>query len=261
MDIERGKLTDIPEMNDRDRPALSRGLCETMLVVDGLPIELDAHLRRLGSSVSTLFDVTLDRGVRADLLERVAGFTLGRVRLTARPAAHSIATTVEVEEIDPAILCPPWDRGADLCCVTVANGLGRHKWADRRFLAKAEARLGSTLLLLDAEGGVLEASRANVFAIHDDAVCTPPADGRILAGVTRRRAIEALGDAGLAVSERRLELGELLEADEAFLTGSVRGVEPIRSIDGRQLPRKATVASCLAADLRRRWRFAPAGVL
>jgi para-aminobenzoate synthetase/4-amino-4-deoxychorismate lyase len=261
MGLARRKLTDIPQMDDRDRPAAPVGLCETMLVVDERPIELEAHIRRLDSSLSELFGLGLDERAGTRLLERVEGVALGRVRLTARPATDGVATAVEAEAIDPAIFCPPWERGAELRCVVVENGLGRHKWADRRFLANAEAALGSIPLLLDAEGAVLEASRANVFAIRDRTAYTPAADGRILPGLTRRRAIEILGEAGLEVRQRRLGLEELLEADEAFLTGSVRGVEPIRSVGGRQLPEEGPVALLLGGDLRQRWRLAGADVV
>ena len=74
----------------------------------------------------------------------------------------------------------------------LAGGLGEHKWVDRSLLDEAQAALpaGALPLIVDADGAVLEASRANLFAVRDGALFTPPLDGRILPGVTRARVIE-----------------------------------------------------------------------
>ena len=53
--------------------------------------------------------------------------------------------------------------------------------ADRRLLAGADAALAPRLpLLLDGDGAMLEASRGNLFVVHDGELVTPPTDGRIL---------------------------------------------------------------------------------
>ncbi len=45
-------------------------------------------------------------------------------------------------------------------------------------------------LLVDADGTVLEAAWGNVWVLEGDALLTPPADGRILPGVTRSLLLE-----------------------------------------------------------------------
>ena len=66
------------------------------------------------------------------------------------------------------------------------GGLGRHKWRDRRLLqALAAHSPGTVPLLLDTDGQVLEAAHANVWLVVGQALITPPADGRILPGVSR----------------------------------------------------------------------------
>ena len=76
---------------------------------------------------------------------------------------------------------------------------------------------------------VLEASRANVFIVEGDRLVTPPADGRILPGVTRARLLALLD-----VREEIVSLDRLADADEAFLSGSVRGVEAVSVCGGRR---------------------------
>jgi para-aminobenzoate synthetase/4-amino-4-deoxychorismate lyase len=109
----------------------------------------------------------------------------------------------------------------------VAGGLGDHKWSDRRLLdALVDAAEGEPLLC-DLDGLVLEAARANVFAVEPGpSLVTPRADGRILPGVSRARVIELAHELGLEVREEALPLVALARADELFVTGSVGGVEP-----------------------------------
>ncbi len=131
---------------------------------------------------------------------------------------------------------------------------GRHKWADRSGLERLEASLdGAMPLLLGEDGAPLETSRANVFAVRGGALTTPPLDGRILPGIARMRAIEVAREQGVEVREGELTLDDLRRADEIFLTGSVRGVEPVRSLDGVELEPRGDTATRLAAELRRRW--------
>jgi len=129
----------------------------------------------------------------------------------------------------------------------VPGGLGEHKWVDRSLLDEAQAGLpGDVLpLVVDSDGAVLEASRANVFVVHDGALHTPPLDGRILPGITRARLIERAAAAAIPVHERALSRDDLLAADEVFLTGSVRGIELATSLDGIALGDERRVSDAL----------------
>jgi para-aminobenzoate synthetase/4-amino-4-deoxychorismate lyase len=88
-------------------------------------------------------------------------------------------------------------------------------------------------LLCDLDGLVLETARANVFIVEAGGrIVTPPADGRILPGVTRALVIELAGELGLRVDVEPIDLARLAGAREMFLTGSLAGVEPAQ-LDGR----------------------------
>ncbi len=227
-----------------------------MLVVDSTPIELDRHLERLASSVGQLYGASLPGGA-ADIVRASArGVELGRLRLDARPDAAEVALEVRAVAIDAAILLPPWERGAELATAEVVDWHGAHKWADRALLDALDAAAApATALLVDAGGAVLETTRANVFAVRPDgSVVTPPADGRILPGVTRSLAIEIASAAGVDVVAAEIARADIDTAREVFTTGSVRGVEPVRSIDGRMVGGpEPGVAATIAAALRERW--------
>ncbi len=236
-------------------PDPARGLFETLLVVDGEPIELGAHLARLSASLETLFGLEPPPGLDGEIAEHARGLRLGRMRITVDRDGAGTRAALATEGLDAADVFPTWEHGADLRSVCFDGGLGEHKWADRGPLGGL-VRDGVPLLL-NRGYEILEASRANVFAVVGDVLATPPADGRILPGIARAGTIEAAREAGVEVVERPLDRDELLAADEVFLTGSVRGVEPARSLDSAPLPAVTDLSRRIGARLRRRWLDAP----
>jgi para-aminobenzoate synthetase/4-amino-4-deoxychorismate lyase len=233
---------------------------ETLLIVDRAPVELDAHLARLRASVRVLFGVEPPVEIARRALEASAALPLGRLRLTVAPPTAETATSALVADVtahpvDAEQLFPPWERAVALDPLTIAGGLGEHKWVDRRRLASATAAAGTDRLplVLDEGDEVLEVSRANVFAVEDGALLTPAADGRILQGVGRARAIGAARALGLELREEPFDLQRLLAAGEAFVTGSVRGVEPVRAVGDAGLAAPGEAARAVAGELRRRW--------
>ncbi|MGX5359600.1 bifunctional anthranilate synthase component I family protein/aminotransferase class IV [Kocuria sp. KH4] len=214
-------------------PRRAEGVFTTLLVEEGEPVQLDAHLRRLGASCLTCCGAALPRGVREEVLAHAAELPgPHRLRITAAPAPEGgLDVRVTATALPPGPV-PPWR----LVPVRLPGGLGGHKWADRRALVpEPEPGLWSRScdpLLVDADGTVLETGRANLFAVLDGTVITPPADGRILPGVVRARALGALRRSGRPVDERALRLEELAAATEVFVTNSVAGVHPVGSVDG-----------------------------
>lgn len=84
----------------------------------------------------------------------------------------------------------------------------------------------------------------NVFFVIGDEVVTPELDGSILSGITRKSSIEILKSWGLNVSERALDIQELVDAykngtlKEAFGTGTAAVISPIGELkyDGLVMP-------------------------
>ncbi len=232
------------------------GVFETLLILDGKPIELEPHLERLGWSVRELFGAELPAGVRELVRERATPLPVGRLRLTVAPRDDgSLGMAAVTAVVNPDDLFPSWERAISLRPFVIPGGLGAHKWADRDGLAWTEAgeAKGALPLVLDTGEEVLEASRANVFAVEEGVLLTPPADGRILPGVARARAIETAGSLGLEVREVRLGVERMIAAGEAFLTGSVRGIEPVRSVGEAELGPPGEAVTELAAVMKRGW--------
>jgi para-aminobenzoate synthetase/4-amino-4-deoxychorismate lyase len=240
------------------QPDPDQGIFETLLVVDGHPVELDAHLARLEASLAALFPGRPTPDLSN--LPQAKDAALSSIRIAVAPDGdEALEEHISVRAIEPkATFDPP---PVALRGLPLAGGLGPHKWVDRSILDQAEAELSvDTLpLLVDWDGAVLEASRANLFAVRDSTLLTPPADGRILPGVTRARVIEIAAEAGLEVEEASLHREDLLGAEEVFLTGSVRGVERVYSLDGTALTSHGDVALNLRRELLRTWAGAQVG--
>lgn len=243
-------------MPDLAAPDPGKGVFETLLVVAGAPVELEAHLARIAASARELYREGLPEHAHELLLAHSAPLPLGRARITLSPRAESgLGVEVRAARVAREEVFPSWERAAMLGSVAIERGLGRHKWADRAQLEELERGLGEPrmALLVDTRGEVLEASRANLFAVEDGALITPPLDQRILPGVARARALEAARSLGVGVREEPLGLGRLIASREAFLTGSVRGLEPIRELDEARLDPPGQLSLELSAQMRRAW--------
>jgi para-aminobenzoate synthetase/4-amino-4-deoxychorismate lyase len=130
---------------------------------------------------------------------------------------------------DTAPLPPdPPDGGFLLTPWLLPGGLGDRKWLDRRLVDRLAVRGGGVPLLVDGDGSVLEAAWGNVWVIEGERLITPPADGRILPGVTRARLMPE-------AEEERLTLERLRAADGVFLTSALRGAVTAR-LDGGAPP-------------------------
>jgi para-aminobenzoate synthetase/4-amino-4-deoxychorismate lyase len=234
-------------------PDPAEGVFETTLVVDGRAVEVDAHLARLRASLNALYGLPLPAEARDSIADAAAGSELGRLRLTVIPAATP-AVGVRVAPVERELVFPDWERAVELAPVAVPGGIGAHKWADRRLLEHAEAEVGPAVpLVVDSDGAVLEGSRGSLFLVRDGALVTPPTDGRLLPGITRAQAIAVARDLGIEVREEPVGADDLADADEAFLTGGVRGVEPVRRCVGVSEWDSGEVTATVAARLRRLW--------
>jgi para-aminobenzoate synthetase / 4-amino-4-deoxychorismate lyase len=233
------------------RPRPAWGVFTSLRVTEGRGHDVDAHLARLDASARELFGKHLPPGLRADLAACLAGRPSGRLRVTARPVGGPLQATVEVV---PAGSAP---ETVALYPVTVPGGLGAHKWRDRRLLARLREQAGldpeEQLLIQDADGDVLETDRASIFAVVDGILHTPPADGRLLPGITRAAVLRSAADDGLRATAVPVSRQLLLQASEVFVANSVHGILPVRCLAGTQAAWAAgPVAAGLRAALARR---------
>lgn len=99
----------------------------------------------------------------------------------------------------------------------------RNVWARR----DATARGAYDALLGTEDGDVSEGTVSNLFVVVEGELRTPPLERGCLAGVTRGKVLELAREAGLPCREARVEVADLLRAQEAFLTSTLVRVLPI----------------------------------
>lgn len=103
------------------------------------------------------------------------------------------------------------------------------QYATRLRIGQEAAMRGyHSALLVDADGNVLEASHANVFAKLPTGWVTPVADGGFLPGTVRRH---LLNSAPVAIRQEKLPLAALKGASELFVTNSGVGIVPVNQVD------------------------------
>jgi para-aminobenzoate synthetase/4-amino-4-deoxychorismate lyase len=189
----------------RPRPDPRLGVFETLLAVDGEAVLLDEHLDRLRASVAEVYGEELPE---IELDVPPAGAWRVRIDFVPREGVtvENTPATYPTAPLKPRL-------------VTVPGGLGAHKWRDRALVAPRPEPL-----ILDLSGEVLESGSGNVFIVEGDTLVTPPADGRILPGVTRAELLRTAAD----VSLEPIDMSRLEAADDAFVTSSIRGRQALR---------------------------------
>ncbi len=101
-------------------------------------------------------------------------------------------------------------------------------------LAKKEALEASydEAIMFDTDNFVAEGSGENIFIIKNNKIITPKLNS-VLKGITRASILQLAKDLGYATEEKDITKEELLDADEAFFTGTAAEVTPIRQIDDK----------------------------
>jgi len=92
-----------------------------------------------------------------------------------------------------------------------------------------------------------EGTWSNVFLYRDGTWLTPPLSSGCLPGVTRALVLELFRELGVPVNEVVIPLSELPLAEAAFLTSSLREIQAVSAIDGRELPEPSDLPRLRAA--------------
>lgn len=113
-------------------------------------------------------------------------------------------------------------------------GVKTISWLDSVWAAEEAKREGyDEVVLLNERGEVTECTAANIFAVRNDKVITPPLSSGCLEGVTRGVLMEIAAEAGTTVVERAMRPEDLYAADEVFITSTNRNVIGVKEIAGR----------------------------
>ena len=227
-----------PAVGPLDPGLLGHGVYESIRTYGGVPFGLDEHLERLAAGAGAL-DIAcpsadLAREVpRSVRLRAVPGESRIRVFLTAGGTRIVIADAIpdrrrERDEGLAAVILP-WRRDP---AGPTAGVKASSTAASRVGLRHARQHGAATGIWVTPAGNVSEALAANVFAVLDGVVVTPPLSDGALAGVTRSKILRFAADEGVACAERSLTVADLAAAAEAFVSATSEPVVPLVLLDG-----------------------------
>lgn len=80
-------------------------------------------------------------------------------------------------------------------------------------------------------GNVTEGTHSNIFFVKDNIVFTHPVNQDILDGITRKVVLKLCEEIDLEVRELPIKKEEIIDMDEAFLTGTTTQIASIKQID------------------------------
>ena len=239
------------------------GVFETLKVIEGIPLALTRHLRRLSHSCSVLgLKVPSADELRAAVHDVLASETeasrLGRLRITVTggmgplasdrgSGASTVVVAVSGMQSWPATtsaIVVPWVRNER----SPVSGAKCTSYAENVVaLAYAHERGFSEGLFANSVGELCEGTGTNVFIVDGESVFTPPLSSGCLAGITRELLMEWEW-----ARERSLSMDDLSDADEVFVTSSTRDIHPVVRLGDREWAEPGPVARQLSAQYVRR---------
>lgn len=222
------------------------GLFETILFVQGAAPLWARHIERLADGCKRLQLPAPDVDLLAhEAGEVVRGMPRAVVRVTLTRGAgergygmpDEIKPTRVVAAFDPPFIPADWYawgirvRFGDLRLAAQPRLAGiKHLNRLEQVLARAEWNDPDIVeaLLFDERDRVIGATAANVFIARGGKLVTPALDRCGVAGVARAEVLAQHPQAEV----REIAREELMQADEIFLSSSVRGILPVRELDG-----------------------------
>ena len=101
------------------------------------------------------------------------------------------------------------------------------------------------VVMLNERGEVAECTSANIFAVKNEKILTPPLNSGCLEGVTRGILMEIAPEAGVSVIEQTLRPEDLYSADEVFISSTNRNLISVGEIADHKIPAPGPVCERL----------------
>lgn len=226
---------------------LSLGVYETMLYYNGCIEFENNHWIRLFKGFKVLeldipkhwdvlfFKNEIDKTIHKEFKPE----DLLRIRLQIFKNEKSLSYIIEILAIDINVI--QWNEdGLNVSILPnyfkPINELGNYKLSHSSHIQPSKLFLNTNLdidevLLLNAKQRIVESSIANVFIVKKQAVYTPSLNESCLDGVMRRHIIDTLKKNNILILEQEISQEFILQADEVFISNSIRRIKWIKKID------------------------------
>jgi branched-chain amino acid aminotransferase len=229
---------------------------EGLRLYGGRIFRLDEHLARLRRSAQALAfeSIPTDEEMTAEIRRTLAANQMTdnvHVRLTlTRGVKITSGMDPRLNQSGPTLIVLPEHKAPvyDTTGITLITASVRRSSPDSldpkihhnnlltSILAKIEANVAGAddAVMLDRRGFVAETNATHIFAVTGGGLATPTA-AACPEGITRQVVLDLAVADGIAVAVGDYSLTQLYTADEIFVTGTMGGIAPVLSVDGRQI--------------------------
>ncbi|HEY0674669.1 MAG TPA: D-amino acid aminotransferase [Immundisolibacter sp.] len=224
------------------------GVYEVIPAYGGHYLRLDAHIARLERSlaearIANPYPAQRWAEILAELLTRHGGGDASvylQVTRGVAPRDHAFPDCPPTVFAMPRALKPVPAEQVERGLKAISLADIRWQWCQIKSISLQGAAMlrqqaidaGADEAILHRGRWVTEGAAANLFAVIDGAVLTPPPSNWLLHGITRDLVLELAAQVDLRVDERPLRLKELLAADEIWLSSSTKEVLAVTQLDG-----------------------------
>jgi branched-chain amino acid aminotransferase len=237
------------------------GLFETMRAYRGHIFRLDRHLARLRHSAQSLglthSSLNIVEGKQS--LETACLGTLeanklknARLRLTVSagegdmtPDSRTCSNPTVLVTAQNIVPLPPEKYESGVKAALSSLRRNSHSPLSRlkstcymeHILARMAARTAGCdeVILLNEQGYLTEGSTTNIFLAVNGELITPSLESGVLPGITREAVLEIASVSNIKTVERQVELKELIEAEEVFISNSILELMPLTWFDGKSI--------------------------
>ncbi|MFI1972831.1 hypothetical protein BLA24_31010 [Streptomyces cinnamoneus] len=217
-----------------------------------VPFLLDAHVRRLGDSLtltripdpgiarlpSLVGELARRNGFDDDVYVRVAvsAHNQGTMGADVVPVLTVTGTPMGRKRwlaggfTGMRLQISGWQRGGPNTFPPAAKNISNYAGPRLALLAAKDGGYDNCVLL-NEHGRLCEAPTAALFVVRDGELHTPALSEGVLPGITRQWVLDTARRVGVPAREGLLSRGDAYLADEAFLCGTGLEIAPVRSFD------------------------------
>lgn len=219
--------------------AFGQGIFETLAVYKGEVFALEPHLERLKAGAERLkLSIPSPEAISEQIgkiseANQLKIASLARLRITVTPSCVLLTSSTEVKHSESAravtVSFARNEKGALSGFKTINYG---ENIAAKEIAKQAGA---DEAIFRNTRDELCEGSWSNIFVQMGGEWFTPPLNSGCLPGITRAT-ILALNTKDLPkVSASAISMEDLNLVESAFLTSSIREIQPLSHIDGRSL--------------------------
>lgn len=238
--IKNGEIIKKEEFQDKN---ISEGvsLYEVIRVIDGVPIFLDMHLRRLSNSANiinrTIWMNTEDLKNELFKLININKYSSGNIKIVFNIGGTSLVEEKNFYSYFIESHYPTEEQyingvSTEFCFMERSNPNAKIINKELREYTNELIKKKNVfeVILVDKHGNITEGSRSNIFMVKGNKVITAPLND-VLPGITRDIVLELCKEEGIVLIEEKVNYNEVNTLDALFISGTSPKILPINKIN------------------------------